>query len=343
MLTYCCGEYQRTRRPRRQVAVMALLVVAICILTWWVWARTAFAVPICEASASAKTLREGQVVPCSVDLSGNLRTGGSVTVADGADTAEGATTDGAITSNASGTVSGKLRGIITILADVWNSANHWLAVSIQNATLAVTQSGAWNVSVANFPATQPISGTVISNQGAPNATPWNQNLTQVGGVSVAATAKGTQASNFVPVQRPQDGGRTAVVLYLPTNVAITTEAFATLTQNKGGSETSGTIYTVTSGKTLRITAFSLIVVASTSTTACNLLNRLRAGTPVSLSSATFIYAAANSPSIGLGIGTTVTYAFPDGIEFSGGTQIGISYLGNSTSCQVAFIATGYEY
>jgi hypothetical protein len=55
--------------------------------------------------------------------------GGAVTVADGADVAEGATTDAAVTSDANGTVSGKLRGIVKILADVWDSVNHVLKIS----------------------------------------------------------------------------------------------------------------------------------------------------------------------------------------------------------------------
>lgn len=77
--------------------------------------------------------------------------GGAVTVADGADVALGTTTDAAVTSNASGTVSAKLRGLVAILADVWDSANTRLRIG-------------GTVSVDNFPVTQAISGTVsVSN------------------------------------------------------------------------------------------------------------------------------------------------------------------------------------
>ncbi len=38
--------------------------------------------------------------------------GGPVTVADGADVAEGATTDAAVVTDVAGTVSGKLRGLV---------------------------------------------------------------------------------------------------------------------------------------------------------------------------------------------------------------------------------------
>jgi len=52
--------------------------------------------------------------------------GGAVTIADGADIAEGATTDVAVTGDNPGSVSAKLRGLSKILADVWDSTNHWL-------------------------------------------------------------------------------------------------------------------------------------------------------------------------------------------------------------------------
>ena len=42
---------------------------------------------------------------------------------------DGATTDGAVTTDANGTHSGKLRGLIKILASVWDSANGLLKVS----------------------------------------------------------------------------------------------------------------------------------------------------------------------------------------------------------------------
>lgn len=69
----------------------------------------------------------------------------TVTIADGADVAEGATTDAAVVGDNSGSISAKLRGISKILNSVWSSGSNWLQVSIQNATLAVTQSGTWNV------------------------------------------------------------------------------------------------------------------------------------------------------------------------------------------------------
>lgn len=56
--------------------------------------------------------------------------GGATAIADGADVNAGSTTDAAITSNAVGTMSGKLRGIVTILADTWNNAANAFQIAV---------------------------------------------------------------------------------------------------------------------------------------------------------------------------------------------------------------------
>jgi len=84
-------------------------------------------------------------------LSVNIITGGggAVTVADGADVAEGATTDAAVATDVAGTVSGKLRGLVKIFADVWDSANHWLLVkAVQSTPLTKSFANAWPVAPA---------------------------------------------------------------------------------------------------------------------------------------------------------------------------------------------------
>jgi hypothetical protein len=86
--------------------------------------------------------------------------GGPATIADGADVAEGATTDAAIITDTTGTVSGKLRGLVKIFASMWDSVNGRLRVDGSE----VTQPVSGTVSVSNFPASQPVSGSVsVSN------------------------------------------------------------------------------------------------------------------------------------------------------------------------------------
>jgi len=58
------------------------------------------------------------------------------TVLTSLDTNLGATADAANTTGTTGTISGKLRGLVTIFADVWNSTLHLIKVAEQYAPVA---------------------------------------------------------------------------------------------------------------------------------------------------------------------------------------------------------------
>jgi hypothetical protein len=64
--------------------------------------------------------------------------GGPATIADGADVAEGATTDAAVITDTTGTVSGKLRGLVKMAA---NNYGTWNYVSGTISSGSVTGSG----------------------------------------------------------------------------------------------------------------------------------------------------------------------------------------------------------
>jgi hypothetical protein len=66
------------------------------------------------------------------DNGGSLTVDGTVatTAADNSNVAIGATTDAAVTTNTTGTLSAKLRGLVAILADVWDSTNHFLKTQL---------------------------------------------------------------------------------------------------------------------------------------------------------------------------------------------------------------------
>ena len=64
-----------------------------------------------------------------------------ISLANGGDINAGSTTDVAVVSDANGTVSGKLRGLVKVFADVWDSVNHALKVStlpLQNTIDSIT-------------------------------------------------------------------------------------------------------------------------------------------------------------------------------------------------------------
>lgn len=77
-----------------------------------------------------------------------------VSVADGSDVVEGSTADAAIITDAAGTVSGKLRGFIKILADVWDPINHWIKISVSSSSIIQPVS-----ITSGFPLIQPVSIT----------------------------------------------------------------------------------------------------------------------------------------------------------------------------------------
>lgn len=239
----------------------------------------------------------------------------------------------------------------------WNPAEKVLTVSMYRwdtgALTWVKVSGGTttgpDVNVTNFPASQAISGTVTSNQGTANATPWNENIAQVGGVTISATAKGTQGTNFVPIQNAKDSGRTFLSLTLDRVAGVTSEALATMAINKGGTTSSATTYTVTTGKTLRIQAMFFACLPS-STTAPFGRVRLRAvnGT-VTVSSPIIITLDSGNP---LASATTVAgggsdgaeiFSIPDGLEIPSAWQIGISQIMNATTTTVSVTLIGYEY
>ena len=108
-------------------------------------------------------------IPAALTASGNLKVsveeggvgGGAMTVADGADVALGAITDAAVTTDANGTVSGKLRGLVVhmvaLLAKLPAAlgANGGLKVEGVAGGTAVPVSGTF------YQATQPVSAAAL--------------------------------------------------------------------------------------------------------------------------------------------------------------------------------------
>ncbi len=105
-----------------------------------------------NADRTVQVLHEGAPVatanPLPVTTVGGG--GGAVTIADGADVAQGALADAAVTGDSAGTISAKLRGLLKILTAVWDSVNGRLKVD-------------------GSAVTQPVSGTVAATQGT---SPW---------------------------------------------------------------------------------------------------------------------------------------------------------------------------
>lgn len=115
--------------------------------------------------------------------------GGAVTVADGADVAEGATTDAAVITDTTGTLSGKLRGLVK-----W--AFERMPASLGQKTMA-----------ASLPVVISSDQSVISVSGAVT----NTVLSVVGGGTEAAAQRVTIANNSTGVLPVTDNGGSLTV------------------------------------------------------------------------------------------------------------------------------------
>jgi len=118
----------------------------------------------------------------------------------------GITTDAAITTNAGGTISGKLRGLIAILADIWNSTVH--AFGVEGKGTAGTRAGG-----------------VLTVQGDPSGTPVPITLaedTELGAVKLLDSA-GTNEAQIAAVSAIAESGSTKLATHDPT-IGITTGA-----------------------------------------------------------------------------------------------------------------------
>lgn len=130
----------------------------------------------------------GNMAGANLDASGNLLVNvaaggstGAVTIADGADVTQGAKADSAATnSTSSWSVVSLLKGLYSLLA----------------GTLTVGGS----VSVSNFPATQPVSGTVTANQGTAGSSAW-----KVDGSGVTQPISGSVSVSNFPATQPVSG------------------------------------------------------------------------------------------------------------------------------------------
>jgi hypothetical protein len=144
--------------------------------------------------------------------------GGAVTIADGADAAEGFTTDAAVVSDANGTVSSKLRGLVKIFADVWDSVNHRLKVDGSGVT-------------------QPVSGTVTTTPPADATT----NVTKLAGTATSVNSGLKDAGTLRVVLATDQPALTNKLLVTPDSVALPAN------QSVNAAQLAGTATSVNSG------------------------------------------------------------------------------------------------
>jgi hypothetical protein len=233
-----------------------------------------------------------------------------------------------------------------------------------------------SVSVANWPATQPVSGTVTANAGTgtmavsatslplPSGAATESTLGTLSGKittcntnSVTITAvptltKGTQGSTGFTVQEFKDAGRTHINLWATSAASGATgvETAISLTKSSGTSPTSAaTSFVVTSGKTFRITSITVAArghaTATAQLTTFNL--RINTGGAVTTSSTPIVFSATVATPATASAWDRFQIPIGDGFEIAGnGTlQFGLTAAATFvTNAPTWFVTiTGYEY
>lgn len=190
------------------------------------------------------------------DSNGDPIAGSAVTIADGADVTEGAIANTAVTGDNTGTVSAKLRGFNKIWADVWDSSNHWLKVSIQNATLAVTQSGSWVLAAGS---------ALIGKVGIDQTTPGTTNAVAVTtAITIKRVAIAASASGDNTLISAVSGKKITVLAY---ELSFSGTVNAKFTDGASGTNLGGLFYGVTNSGAANALALPSFLFQGTATTA----------------------------------------------------------------------------
>jgi hypothetical protein len=169
-----------------------------------------------------------------------------------------------------------------------------------------------------------------------------------GGNPVSTVIKGTQGARAITTQDIKDSGRTYVTFTATAAAGVIAETLLSMAQNKQGVNTAGvTSYTITSGKTLRITSIAVSVRSAAAAIAFArvALRHNTAGATTSASPIAYLVPEVNTLNATLGSGGDIAIDIPDGLEFYGnGTQsIGISHLDQATTNILNVTISGYEY
>jgi hypothetical protein len=154
------------------------------------------------------------------------------------------------------------------------------------------------------------------------------------------TAKGSQGSFALAVQRLSDSGRAYWSFSWDAVAGVTAEALVSGVANLAGTAAgAATSYTVSTGKTLRITGIS---VDATGTAAGNIKLMFR-GAPSGIAITSALWFRCQ-----VGIAATTNFdhkefGFPEGIELAPTTMFAVSQLASVTTLNSTVTVSGYEY
>lgn len=197
--------------------------------------------------------------------------------------------------------------------------------------------------VSNFPATQAVTQST---------SPWVISCSTVNCPQPTLT-KGTQGSTGFSTQDLKDSGRSARTITLDSfAIAATTETLMTMSYSTDNATlTTGTSYTVTAAKRLRIQSITAnIHTIAGNTTAVATIVRLRVnnGGAAVVTSPVQAILAIQGVAAASQAGIPVQVNFPDGWEFVAGAGIGVTvgcggFVATTAAPKVDITLVGFEY
>lgn len=253
------------------------------------------------------------------------------------------------------------------------------ATVVGTGTFAVqaAQSGTWNIgSITTLPALATgsnVIGALVANQSV--------NSTQIGGVAIATGSgvvgtgvqrvvlatdvalpagtntigtttgptltKGTQGATGYSTQDLKDAGRVifSAATVIAGVTAVTAEALLSMVATRDGVAAAGaTTFAVTAGKRLRITRITVGFI-STAAAVLSMRFALRmnpSGAVTATSPILQIFPLSSGAALAQA-GNEMTIEIPDGIEFSGTHQFGITQIGSAATGTCWVSVAGFEY
>jgi hypothetical protein len=177
------------------------------------------------------------------------------------------------------------------------------------------------------------SGGTIMN--GTTAAPFN--------VVASTLTKGTQGANGLSVQDLKDAGR-VIKVFSASFSATTSEALVTLTPiTDGTAGSTGTSFAVTAGKRFRVQALLLSIKNAAAAIQGGIVNlRMSASGAVTTSSPLVTTVGASTLAATANLCNGNEAMIPDGLEFSGTMQFGVSQVGIAAAGYNVTLV-GYEY
>jgi hypothetical protein len=225
-----------------------------------------------------------------------------------------------------------------VLATDQPALTNKLLVTPDSVALPANQS----VNVNQFGGSAVATGTGASGSGVPRVTVANDSNVLV---TPPTLTKGSQGSTGFAVQNLYDAGRARVSFTADRVTPAASDTLVTFVKNVSGTATTGqTTYTVSNGKTFRVTSI-YVGIANTSTVSANVRVALRENTggTCAASSAAVAMLQVAAGNIAANEGADGSLAIPDGWEFPAADSVCISAIAAATTDTLTITVMGYEY